>query len=127
VTFSTKKNYGVLDYSEASIQVVENILAMASTHVPQMQKQAVDGLVEVFGCYVLEVGRRQFGGRYCWDGQSNQPVLVVGEPNFRIAMMTFDRVQSRLRGNPEDHIPFFFEGFAGRVRKAQPGEDSLYV
>ena len=127
VSFSQKHNYGALDYSEASLEIMESILTRAATHASQMPKDALSGLVEVFGGYVLEVGRRQLGGRYCWHEPRNQPVLVVGEPGFRIAMMTFDRVHSRLLGNREDNIPFFFDGFASRVRRAQPGDDVLDV
>jgi hypothetical protein len=113
-----------LDYSEASLKVVEEMLEEIASD-PGVPKEEV--VAKVFSSYILEVGRRQFGGRYCWYEKANQPVLVVGEPNFRIAIITLDRVRNRMQGNREDDIPFFFEGFSSRVRQGKPGDNALYV
>jgi hypothetical protein len=115
---------GLLDYSEMSLIVVEEMLGEIAVSGPDANE---GGLVTTFGSYILEVGRRTFGGKYSWYEKGNQPVLVVGEPNFRIAIITLDRVRNRMRGSLEDNIPFFFEGFSSRVRKAKPGEDAFFV
>jgi hypothetical protein len=57
----------------------------------------------------------------------NAPVLVVGEPAFRVALLTWDRVRARLSGDAADNIPFFYAGFAERVRQGEPGSDVLFV
>jgi hypothetical protein len=114
-----------LDYSAASLQAVEEMLAEASTQV--LSAASRDALVELLGCYILEVGMRTHGGRYAWYEDRKQPVLVVGEPNFHVAIITFDKVRGRLSGNRGDNIPFFYEGFAERVRTAKPGTDAMYV
>ena len=77
-----------LDYSEASLGVLENILAQAADWglVPDQ----LEALVQPFGCCILEVGRREFGGRYLWHTGRDAPVLVVGEPGFRVAILTWD-------------------------------------
>ena len=124
VEVSRKRNHGILDYSEESLKIVEKMLEEISTDGPDAN---ADSVAMVFGSYILEVGRRQFGGKYSWYQKGNQPVLVVGEPHFRIAIITFDRVRSRMRGCREDNIPFFFDGFSSRVRKAMPGDDVFYV
>jgi hypothetical protein len=116
-----------LDYSEASLALVEELLDEASDHVDTMSEQTVRNLAEQIGCYILEVARRMYGGRYQWYGDRNAPVLVVGEPEFRVAMHTWDRVRGRLAGDEADNIPFFYDGFARRVRSATPGTDVLYV
>lgn len=103
------------------------MLAEASQFVPDMPSEQVDGLVQMFGCYVLEVARREFGGRYCRHDDRDQPVLVVGEPAYRVAMITFVKVRGRLSGDEGDNIPFFYQGFAGRARSAEPGTDALYI
>jgi hypothetical protein len=117
----------VLDYSEASLAVVEDMLAEAARFAADMAAKQVSLLTEDFGCYILEVGRREFGGRYAWLDQRGQPVLVVGEPAFRVALLAWDKVQGRLSGDEADNVPFFYAGFAERARLAKPGTDVLYV
>jgi hypothetical protein len=73
------------------------------------------------------VGRREFGGRYLWHDERDQPVLVVGEPNFRVAMIAWDKVRGRVGGDAGENIPFFYAGFAERARQAKAGDDALYV
>jgi hypothetical protein len=116
-----------LDYSEASLAIVEEMLAEASHFLEELPTEQIEALVVMLGSYVLEVGRRAFGGNYYWSDGHNQPVLVVGEPDYRVAILTFDKVRGRLSGDEADNIPFFYQGFADRARKAKPGTDVLYV
>lgn len=116
-----------LDYSEASLAVVEEMIAEAGQWFSEMTPGQVTTLVQDFGCYILEVGRCEFGGRYQWHEGRDQPVLVVGEPSCRVAMIAWDKVRGRLGGDEGDNIPFFFAGFAERARRAEPGTDALYV
>jgi len=62
-----------------------------------------------------------------WFDERDQPVLVVGEPAFHVAIITFDRVRERLSGDKSCNMHFFYEGFAERVRAAVPGTKALYV
>jgi hypothetical protein len=116
-----------LDYSEASLAAVEELLEEASEFVDGMTEDQLDTLSQDFGCYILEVARRKFGGRYSWFNKRSQPVLVVGEPTCRVALITWDKVRSRLSGDKADNIPFFYAGFAEAAREAKPGTDVLYV
>ena len=118
---------GALDYTEGSLAVVEEVLEQLAAARDELNETQLGTIAQEFGCYILEVGRREFGGRYCWFDQRDQPVLVVGEPAFRIAMITWDKVRGRLTGDKADNIPFFYAGFAGRARRAEPGDDALYV
>lgn len=124
VSAARARSHGVLDYSEASLKVVDEMLEELSVTGAGAKAESV---ATVFSSYILEVGRRQFGGRYCWYEKGNQPVLVVGEPRFHISMITLDRVRSRMRGDRADDIPFFFDGFSSSVRKAKPGDGSFHV
>lgn len=114
-----------MDFSNESLQHVEGLLDEASDFAPEMPEEVVDGIIQKLGSYVLEVGRRQFGGKYYWH--QDEPVLVVGEPEFKIAMKAWGKVKGRLSGDSADNIPFFFKGFHDRVRDAKPGDDVLYV
>jgi hypothetical protein len=127
VEMCASRGDGALDYSEASLTVVEGMLAEAAAFAADMTPDQLTTLVQDFGCYILEVGRREFGGRYYWFSQRDQPVLVVGEPNFRVALLAWDKVRGRLTGDEGDNIPFFYAGFAERARRAKPGDDALYV
>ena len=116
-----------LDFSEASLSAVEEMLEEVAAFYEELTPEQREIAAQDFGCYILEVARREFGGKYAWFEQRDQPVLVVGEPAFRIALITWDKVRGRLSGDAADNIPFFYTGFAERVRRAEPGTDALYV
>lgn len=116
-----------LDYSEKSLTDVDEALAEASAFVGDLPKEQIDALVHLLGSYILEVAHREFGGQFYWHAGRDQPVLVVGEPNYKVAILTFDKVRGRLFGDEADNIPFFYQGFAASVRTAKPGIDVLYV
>ena len=116
---------GRLDYSSASLQAVEEMLAEASDYPINVETKGA--LIELLGCYILEVGFREFGGKWSWHEERQQPLLVVGEPVFHVAMLAFDRVRGRLAGDAGDNIPFFYSGFAERARQAEPGSRVLFV
>jgi len=116
-----------IDFSPSSLTRVEETLDEASGYFAGLSEDQALKLVQWFGCYVLEVGRKQFGGEYLWHTQRDQPVLVVGEPTFHVAMITWDKVRGRVSGDKSDNIPFFYEGFAERAQRAQPGDRALYV
>src|SRR5438067_1080905 len=106
VEMSDARNGRGLDFSEASLSVVEEMVEEAAAFFEEMTPEQRDIVAQDFGCYILEVGRREFGGRYASFEQRDQPVLVVGEPAFRVAMITWDKVRGRLSGDSADNIPF---------------------
>lgn len=116
-----------LDYSEASLALVDRLLAEATSWVSDLTHFQFNELVENISAYILEVGRREFGGRYMWHEGQDQPVLVVGEPDCRIGVLTREKVRGRLGGDDGDQIPFFYAGFAERARDAKFGDDVLFV
>jgi hypothetical protein len=118
---------GKLDYSEASLEAIEEILVEAVNFREGMDDNAITSVVQLIGCYILETARAEFGGVYSWYTQRDQPVLVVGEPEFHVAIITWDKVRGCIDGDAADSIPFFYAGFADRVRGASPGTRVLYV
>ncbi len=127
VAMSENRDGRKLDYTQASLGIVEELLDDATDYADEMSPEQLTMLVEIFGCYIIEVARREFGGTCYWYDERNQPVFVVGEPNYRIALVAWDKVRGRLSGDSADNIPFFYSGFAERARKAQPGDDAMYV
>lgn len=125
-TFHDRSNGG-MDFSEDSLSIVEEMLAEASDYVSEMPHSQISGLVRLLGCYVLEVARATYGGEYAWIDDTRGPVLVVGEPETHIAIATWDKVRSRLRGDPADNIPFFYQGFADMAKTRPIGQRTLYI
>lgn len=115
-----------LDYTEASIPLVEEILADASVYSKQLSEAQLQTLAEDFGSYVLEVARRTHGGRYLWF-RDREPVLMVGDDTSHVAIATWGKVMARLSGDEADDVVYFYQGFAERVKRVEPGKRALYV
>jgi len=118
---------GRLYGSVASLEVVDEMLVDVSEYVADLDEAVVTNLVQQLGCYVLEVGRRAFGGEYFWHEEGEQPVLVVGEPDAHVALMTWSKVTGRITGDAGDDIVFFFDGFAARAAQPEPGSNVLFL
>jgi|APLak6261674355_1056100.scaffolds.fasta_scaffold26359_1 hypothetical protein len=116
-----------LDYSEKSLPRVEKALMAIAPHYATLNDAAKELTAQRFGCYLLVVGHRTYGGRYQWNEERARPVLVVGEPNFRVAIMTWDKVAERLAGDDADDITVFWAGFAARAKAKTAGSDFLFV
>ena len=118
---------GRLDWSVASIEAVDEMLEEASAYVGELDEDVVTGLVQQVGCYVLEVARRAYGGTYYWHPEGEQPVLVVGEPEAHVAIMTWSKVVGRLTGDVGDDIVYFFNGFAQKAERPEPGSELMFL
>ena len=118
---------GRLDWSVASLNVVDEMLTEVSDYVADLDETVVTGLVQQLGCYVLEVGRRVYGGEYFWHEEGEQPILVVGEPAAHVALMTWSKVTGRITGDAGDDIVFFFDGFAAKAAQPEPGSNVLFL
>ncbi len=118
---------GRLDWSVASLVAVDEMLAEVSGYVADLDEAVVTGLVQQVGCYVLEVGRRAYGGEYFWHDEGEQPILVVGEPAAHVALMTWSKVVGRLTGDVGDDIVYFFSGFAQKAEHPEPGSNVLFL
>ena len=118
---------GRLDYAADSLAAVDEMLVEASAYVGELDEAVVTGLVQQLGCYVLEVARRAYGGTYYWHDEGEQPILVVGEPDAHVALMTWSRIVGRLTGDEGDDIVFFFNGFAEKAAHPEAGADVLFL
>lgn len=118
---------GALDLTPDSLAIIEEMLAEAAEFADQIGPEQIETICELMGSYLLQVGYTEHGGTYCWSDESDQPVLMTGEPRYRVALMTFDKIRGRLSGDAADNIPFFYQGFSDRVRTARDGEDVLFA
>ncbi|MBB3804749.1 hypothetical protein FHT03_000247 [Xanthomonas arboricola] len=118
---------GALDYSVQSLEIIEEILAEAYDYFSDLPQGQVKAIVQRVGCYILDVAYRQFGGQFFWHDEYDQPILVVGEPEKHIALVTWGKVHGRIAGDAGDNIPFFYAGFSDRVANSKSGTREVYV
>ena len=101
----------VLDYSRESLAAVDAFIDIYFQQKVELPEQ----LVWLVSCYVLEVGRREFGGRFLPGPEGDPIVLVIGEPGPTVGVMVFGKVVGRSVNGPEDNLPFFFSGIAPAI------------
>ncbi|UKN03456.1 hypothetical protein K6119_08010 [Paracrocinitomix mangrovi] len=116
-----------LDFSVKSLELIDELLEEASDFYPEMPDGQKKGMIQSFGSYIFEVARRNYGGKYFWYDQGNQPIFVTGQPKFEISLIAFDKVKGRLENGKEDNIPFFFAGYTERVESAKEGDRATIV
>ncbi|SDE65716.1 hypothetical protein SAMN04488542_101292 [Fontibacillus panacisegetis] len=108
---------GKLDFSIESLCCVDDILDELCDF--ELDEDNLDSVSSMAGCYIFEVARRNYGGKYYWITERKQPVLVTGEPNFSISILAFDKVKGRILNGQEDNIPYYFEGYIQAVQKGK--------
>ncbi|MMZ65234.1 hypothetical protein D1872_276270 [compost metagenome] len=99
------------------MRCVDDILEELSDF--ELDDKNLDSVSSMAGCYIFEVARRNYGGKYYWVQESKQPVLVTGEPDFSISILAFDKVKERILNGQEDNIPYYFEGYIHAVQKGK--------
>ncbi|WP_204161791.1 hypothetical protein [Dokdonia sp. Dokd-P16] len=115
-----------LDYSESSLTVLDDeILSLFSENKDDMDSSMLEDIIAQAGSYIFEVARRNYGGKYYWHDQLNQPILVTGQPEFEISILAFEKVKQRIENGTQDNIPFFFIGYSERVKKGKKGDKAL--
>jgi len=114
-----------LDYSEQSLSTLDALLENLSDFAEQMDDEMKSDLIAQAGSYVFEVARRNYGRKYYWYDEMNQPILVTGQPHFEISLLAFEKVKQRIENGKEDNIAFFFQGYSERVKQAKQGDKAL--
>lgn len=92
----------LLDFSLGSLATLDRLLGHFATNEPSDEEREL--MVKQAGCYILEVARRMFGGRYFWWVERDMPVLVQNE----IRLASYERVRLRIERGDEENIPCFF-------------------
>ena len=115
------------DYSVKSLESLDELLDNFADFAEKLDDEMKSDLIAQAGSYIFEVARRNFGGKYFWYDQLDQPILVTGLPNYEISLVAFDKVKMRIENGKEDNIPFFFQGYSERVIKAKPGDKAMIV
>ncbi len=100
--FSDKGNF---DYSINSLAEVDDLLDEMSDYA--LDEDAIYNIYTMVGSYVFETARRNYGGKYYWIQEEKQPILIVGEPDFSVAIKAWEKVRDRIEKGAEDNIPFY--------------------
>lgn len=116
--FSDKGNF---DFSVDSLRSADDILEELGDF--ELEDEMIDSISSMVGCYIFEVARRNYGGKYYWVQESEQPVLVTGEPEFSISILAFDKVRGRMKNGKEDEIPYYFDGY---IKAVERGKETGY-
>lgn len=112
------KTYCNLDYSVSSLHLLDRILDQTADYYnTQMDYETQKRTIKKSASYIFEVAKQNFGGKYLWYEQLNQPVLVTGQPDFDVSLIAYEKVKGRLENGIEDNIPFFFEGYIQAVQR----------
>ncbi len=115
-----EERFGIhLDYSEASIAQVEQILDQFHKSIPQgffkkllkrgPTPEVVDQVAKMFGGYLGEVIRRHLGGEWTLDsGIDPEPTITLALSN---ASKVFPpgKVYKRLMNGEGDGVPFYYQ------------------
>lgn len=112
--FSHRGNF---NFSVESLQKLDDILDELNDY--ELDKSTLYSATSMAGSYIFEVARRNYGGKYYWDEERKQPVLVTGEPNFSVSICAFEKVKDRIINGKEDSIPFYFNGYMEAVEKGR--------
>lgn len=100
-----------LDFSQASLEAVDDILQRAhegSLHLDAAQAMGA-------AAYIYEVARQNYGGQYEVCDNDDPVVLVTGSPHFEVCLCAMSRVERRLRAGADASIPAFFDAYVQRV------------
>ena len=110
-----------MDYSVKSIKSLDDFLDIGSSLYKSdgISEQNIESVVDGAGSYILEIGRRNFGGEYLWYEERNQPILVTGRPDFQIGLLAYEKVRSRIINGSEDDLCFFFQGYIDAINRGK--------
>ena len=67
----------------------------------------------------FETTRRNYGGKYYWMQDEQQPILVIGDPNFSVSIRAWEKVKSRIEKGVEDNILLYIEGVKEHIEKGK--------
>jgi hypothetical protein len=116
-----RSRFGVeLDFTPASIEHVEAILAKLHSSIPRglfrlvkrgPSEDTLDQLCKMYGGYVGEVFRSQRGGTWRYDREVLPGHLVIALANGDSRIFPPSKVRKRLDNGPEDNVWSYFRVF----------------
>lgn len=121
-----KETYSVnLDFSEKSVELVEQILGKAYNDLPhflampegklELAKEYFKTLSGLMGALIGEVLRRQVGGIWYWEKKAFAPDTLLALRIGNETIFPINKVYKRLTNGPEDDVYFYFKVMKSKV------------
>lgn len=108
---------GTFDYSIESLTLVDKLLDEISDF--EWNEDELFKFSSMFGCYVFETARKNYGGEYLWIKEELQPVLIAGLPDFSVSIKAWEKVQGRILNGDEDDICFYIAGYKEHIERGE--------
>lgn len=108
-----------LDFSIGSLMQVDTVLKNAGEMLSYQQDAVIENSAYAMGCYIFEVARRIYGGNYYWHEKLNQPILVIGEPDFAVSCLAVEKAKDRILNSMEEHLIFYFKCIDQHIQKGR--------
>lgn len=98
-----------LDWSEASIAVIEDLTAalQADLRRERGSYSEVQALVQMLGCYVGEVYRRNHGGQWGYVTTRGQRRMALRSADGARVLWPIERVKQRLRSSGHNVLAYY--------------------
>ncbi len=113
-----------LDYSEASVSVVEELLRVSDPlfqmeQFPEKQRNLV---IFYNGCYVGEVMARMLGGVWHFAPNWYDASLIFPYGDGGLQVFPFQKVHRRITEGPEQHdLAAYYQGLKDKLAAPPPG------
>ena len=110
-----------LDFSESSLQQVEQILSHLCNEMPESAgESAVDEMSKVWGGYLGEVVRRRWGGERTIDYYPGGQYLIITLNVNGSRLFPSMKVNRRLTEGPQENVWDFYKTVKARL-ESKPG------
>jgi hypothetical protein len=119
------EHYKGLDYSQQSLIVLDRLLDDYSQQWKDLSSEKKNEVVTNASSYILWVACRQYGGNFYWSEEEQQPVLVIGEPDYRVATMPQNKVSSRIEQGDSHNIIIYYRKIAESIQQATNNSNIL--
>ena len=127
------KNFGnsiyQLDFSDESISIIDRIIEHSKQNSDLWSKTSKEEFIKQAGSYFFEVCRRNYNGKYLWDNNLNQTVIVVKSNGYELSTPIFDQLEDCIKydlndlnykkSEIEDHFNYFINTIKKTSQKKQ--------
>ena len=112
------ERYKGLDYSQQSLVVIDRLLSEYTNDWKDMSIESQSELLTNASSYILWIAHQQYNGNFYWSEQYLQPVLVIGEPDYRIAFMLQDKIHNYIEKKDDQKISLLYRKIAEEQQRA---------
>lgn len=117
--------YKGLDYSQQSLTVLDRLLVSFREIWNDMSDDDKTEVLTNISSYMLWVAKTQYNGNFYWSEKHAQPVLVIGEPDYRVAFMPQAEVKNSIEQDNAHPLAGFYRKISDELQKATPQTNIL--